>query len=199
MKANLLPRIGFIVLISFLVHLESSLGQQRKELIIIDKAVKESGLLADCMQADKLVIILPGEGAPMKNLTREIVKHKDIDAIHLFFCGKDGLILLDGVMLSNSNLTEYISEFDEWRASFKPGADMLIYSCNLASSNQGKGLLRRLSAYTGLDIAASVNTTGNIEGDWALEFHKGEIESEYCYAKNSISSYPGILQRSEEP
>lgn len=184
-----------LVLCSVLFSLlRTEVHSQKNELVVIDKAISNSGILADCMKNGLDVVVLGNNGNQLEDLTREIESRNNLDAIHLFFCGKDGILMMEGVMLSNNNLTNHLETFGKWKTSFKPGADMMIYTCNLAESNEGKGLIRRMAAYTGLDVAASVNHMGNISGDWSLEFRKGDIESDYCFT-SGIGNYPGTFKR----
>lgn len=185
---------SFLISISFIALLYSEISGQNTELVIIDEGVSNSGILATCMKNNVEVLILENNGNQLENLTRLITARKNLEAIHLFFSGKDGLMEMNGVTITNDNLATHLETLGKWKLSFKPGADMMIYTCDLAHSNDGKGFLRRLSAYTGLDVAASVNQTGSASGDWILEFRKGEIESDYCFT-SSIGNYPGNFKR----
>lgn len=56
--------------------------------------------------------------------------------------------------------------------------DILLYGCNIADSS-GLAFVNQFGSFTGADIAASTNLTGNSKygGDWVLEFHTGEINT----------------------
>jgi hypothetical protein len=173
-------------------------SQSSKKLIVIDETIRDYSLLASCMNQEAIIYILPQTANQLESLTEEIAKYKDLSAMYLFICGKDGMIMFNGAPLEFNTITEYSMLLEQWSASFTPTADLHIYTCNLANSNNGKGLIRRLSAFTGLDVAASVNITGNpdqIDGDWKLEFIKGEIESESCLNPQKVKNYKGTFSR----
>jgi Domain of unknown function (DUF4347) len=175
-------------------------AQESKKLIVIDEAIRDYSLLSKCMNQEAEIYILPQTNNQLESLTEEIARHKDLDAMFLFICGKDGMIMFNGAPVDFDNITKYSQLLEQWNASFTENADLLIYTCNLANTNNGKGLIRRLSAYTGLDVAASINDTGNpeqIDGDWKLEFIKGEIESECCLNPQNIKNYKGTFKRTE--
>ena len=52
--------------------------------------------------------------------------------------------------------------------SLTTSGDILFYGCNVASTDQGELLIKKISEITKADIAASDDITGK-SGDWELE------------------------------
>ncbi|MGY8871988.1 MAG: LamG-like jellyroll fold domain-containing protein, partial [Pseudomonadales bacterium] len=71
------------------------------------------------------------------------------------------------------------NQLRQWGESLNTQADILIYGCNLVSSDNGQTLIDQLSELTLADIAASDDITGHAElgGDWELEYTTGNIET----------------------
>ena len=72
-------------------------------------------------------------------------------------------------------------------------ADLLIYGCDVAGSDQGREMVETLAALTGADVAASTDRTGNetLGGDWALEYEAGDIEAQIVFSSELRQSWRG--------
>ena len=191
------PILKLLVPAFMLFSFTFCLAQTPRELVVLDEAMANRDKILECLRDDMEVIILNEGGNQIEELTEKLKEYKNLDAIHLLVCGKEGTIMLDGAPLENNSLGKYTPEFASWKDSFSSTGDLMIYTCNLAGSEQGKLIIRRLSAYTGLDIAASTNDTGNLgdKGDWKLEFRKGEVETLSCFDNQKASSFPGKFER----
>ena len=93
-------------------------------------------------------------------------------------------------------LGNYAGDISRWANSLTADADILLYGCDVASSEGGEGFLHSLSALTGADVAASTDTTGStsLGGDWELEFRVGTIETDslVAFRYQSILAPPTI-------
>lgn len=172
-------------------------AQQAKQLVVLDEAIKNRELIIECINDDMELFILPEGVNQLEELTEKLKNYKNLEALHLLVCGKDGMIMLNGTPLQNENIGNYTQQLSSWKNSFTADGDMMIYTCNLAESDKGKLVIRRLSAYTGLDVAASTNNTGNLgsKGDWQLEFMKGKIETSTCFNTEKLADFPGKFER----
>lgn len=196
MKNKLVIKFFALIFCSFFLY-GGVYGQDVKELVVLDEAMANKKLIIKCLKDNMELIILKEGEDQIEKLTSSIKKYKSLEAIHLLVCGKDGVIMFEDSPLQSSTIGKYMNELSEWKDSFTENGDLLIYTCNLAGSNSGRLVIRQLSAYTGLDVAASTNMTGNLgnEGDWDLEFMKGKIETASCFNENKISDFPGVLVR----
>ena len=172
-------------------------AQQAKQLVVLDEAMQNKELIMECINEDMELLILPDGVNQLEVLTEKLKNYKNLEALHLLVCGTDGMIMLNGTPLQNENIGKYTEQLSSWKNSFTEDGDMMIYTCNLAESDKGKLVIRRLSAYTGLDVAASTNSTGNLgdKGDWQLEFMKGKIETSTCFNTEKIAEFPGKFER----
>lgn len=189
--------IIFTCIFSGLLFRSAVFAQGPKELVVIDENMENSEDLIKGVKKDIEVVVLKKDGNQLEELTQKLENYKDLDAIHLMICGEDGVINFQGAPVQNDNLSSYMESLAKWKESFKSGGDLLIYTCNLAGSNEGKLVVRRLSAYTGLDVAASTNRTGNYSDstDWILEFMKGDVKAEFCFDENLIGDFKGTVTK----
>ena len=185
------------IILALLLPISWISAQQIKELVVLDEAMQNKELIMECLNEDMELIILPDVVNQLDVLTEKLKEYTNLEALHLLLCGKDGMIMLNGAPLQNDNISTHSQQLSSWRSSFVDTGDMMIYTCNLASSDQGKLVIRKLSAYTGLDVAASTNNTGNLgdNSDWHLEFMKGKIETGICFNADKISNFPGKFER----
>ncbi len=103
-----------------------------------------------------------------------------LNAIHIISHGTDRSLQLGNSWVDAAVLDQQAATVSEWQHSLDEGADLLVYGCDLASSDDGVRLLERLGQLTGTDVAASRDTTGHHSagGNWQLEYQQGLIETE---------------------
>jgi len=188
--------ISTILFIALFCSMEVLFSQETRELFVIDRSFEVSDFVLYNLGADKEVVILEGDEDHFEKLTKHLKEYSDLTALHLFIKGKDGILDFNGTTLKPENMHEFIPVLREWKDSFTDDADLMIYTCSYAGSNKGKGAVRRLAAYTGLDIAASVDPTGcsEMKRDWNLEFKKGIVESHTFVDQMIIDPRPDRYQ-----
>jgi len=154
------------------------------EVIFVDSAVEDAETLIDGIHASSdrsrfVIVTLDSEVSGVQQISTALSKLQSIDAIHILSHG-DGY----GLQLGNetldlelaSNLSE---ELSQWGDNLDAEADLLIYGCNLASTQEGRDLVQLMAAMCECDVAASDDLTGpaNLNADWELEYSAGEIDT----------------------
>jgi len=184
MNSFLAKKIEFLGLLIILLFcsMGALFSQESKELYVLDRAFKQYEIIRYNLDPEADVLILGETEDYLEELTEYLKKCSGLSSMHLFVNGKEGMIDFNRTKLKSENLHQFITVFNEWKTSFTEEADLMIYTSSFAEDNQGKGVIRRLSAYTGLDVAASVDQTGCgvMEKDWILEFKKGIVETRSC-------------------
>lgn len=119
-------------------------------------------------------------------------------AIHLVSHGQAGQINLGSSILSLDSIDAHASDIASWNQNLTADADILIYGCNLAASENGQSLVERISELSQADVAASDDLTGdaNLGGDWSLEFVTGSIEANIVFSARIIDSWNHVLETS---
>ena len=146
-----------------------------KELVIIDGNVEDMATLLKALPYGAEWLVLDSGRDGVVQLAEIASRHKNIRALHLLSHGEDGLLKLGNSELNQQNLTNYRNQLNTLAASMAPGADLLLYGCEVAKTAKGEQFIRALKAATGLDVVASNDVTR--DGDWELEVAAGAIDA----------------------
>ncbi|MEZ2273672.1 MAG: DUF4347 domain-containing protein, partial [Microcoleus sp.] len=128
-------------------------------------------------------------------ITNALANQKDIEAVHIVSHGSDGTLFLGNSLLNETTLETHAATVKQWGKALKLNADILLYGCNVAQTEQGKAFVKRLSQLTKANVAASTNLTGNAKlgGDWNLEFIIGKIQAALAFSPEITAAYSGVL------
>ena len=146
-----------------------------KVLVVINTTVNDSEAIVNDLGDNYEVLHLNSDSAALDQINAYLDANGNTQysAIHFVTHGKDGAISLAGDKIDINTLNPA-----DWKAlgeHLSEDADILFYSCDLASSDEGKAFADAIANLTGADVAASTDTTGNT-GDWDLEYQNGLIE-----------------------
>ena len=146
-----------------------------KVLVVINTTVNDSEAIVNDLGDNYEVLYLNSDSAALDQINAYLDANGNTQysAIHFVTHGKDGAISLAGDKIDINTLNPA-----DWKAlgeHLTEDADILFYSCDLASSDEGKAFADAIANLTGADVAASTDTTGNA-GDWDLEYQTGLIE-----------------------
>ena len=160
-------------------NLQYSISQSPSDSIVfIDSSLDNWQTLAAGVPDGVECITIDPYKNGIEQITSELEKYAavrgSIDAVHIISHGSPGQLQLGSTVLASDNLEQYTSQFQKWHSALSAQADIMIYGCDVAAG-EGIDFVQKLSQLTGADVAASTNTTGS-NGDWNLEFVKGEIE-----------------------
>ncbi|MFK7966563.1 MAG: LamG-like jellyroll fold domain-containing protein, partial [Burkholderiaceae bacterium] len=177
-------------------------AQYRHELVIVDAATPDRDkLVADLLASlgaedrDVEVLVLDADSNGIDQITDVLAQYRDLDAVHLISHGHDGEIQLGNSALNFETLTNKLADVQSWAQAFGEDADLMIYGCDLAATQDGQSLVTSLSKLTGADVAASTDATGDeaLGGDWELEYKTGEIETALALSKSIQADFQAIL------
>ncbi|MEM8672094.1 MAG: DUF2341 domain-containing protein, partial [Planctomycetota bacterium] len=153
------------------------------EVVFIDAAVEDAETLIEGLQNNSgetqwLVIELSADQDGIAQISSTLAQLSGVDAIHLISHGDQGGIQLGNTRLSDQSIDAYAADLAGWSNALDGHADLLIYGCDLASTEEGEMLVDELAALTGADVAASEDLTGHssLGGDWDLEYQTGFID-----------------------
>ncbi len=125
------------------------------------------------------VVLLQSDMDGIEQITHALEQHDQLSAVHILAHGTDSAIKLGNTWLDADRINAYAGTISGWSDALSSDADILFYSCGLASSPEGQSVLEAFHVLTGADVAASVDTTGHVSlgGDWSLEFTLGSVET----------------------
>lgn len=166
-----------------------------KEIAFVDPRVRESEILLRQLKPGVEVVVLDPLKDGILQMTEYLQAQKDVSAIHVLSHGVAGSITVADTILTAGNIDQYGQDFAGWRTALTQDADILLYSCDLASTAEGKSLVDHLAALTGADIAASTNPTGAAAkgGDWTLEYVNGPIEAKLALTDQGMKAYSSLM------
>ncbi|MCT7989543.1 DUF4347 domain-containing protein [Laspinema olomoucense] len=169
---------------------------ESRTLVFIDSGVSEQQTLLDALAPDTEVIRLDGDRDGIEQIREAIAGRTGIDSIHLVSHGSSGRVQLGTTQLDAETLDAYLPQWQILRGSLSEGADILLYGCNVGTSDTGVTFLQRLAELTGADIAASNDLTGSAElnGNWTLEVSTGNIDAPVPFQSEAIAAYNAVLE-----
>ncbi len=171
------------------------------ELVFIDVRAPDHERLVDDVRSSADpgrqldVILLEAERDGIAQISEALAGRKDVSAVHIISHGQAGRVELGSAHLEFDTLLKNASDIQRWGNALKADADILIYGCDLAADEPGRGLVKALSRLTGADVAASDDATGqeNLGGDWQLEHRVGEIETRVAFSARAQEHWHGTL------
>ncbi|MFS8119799.1 MAG: DUF4347 domain-containing protein, partial [Microcoleus sp.] len=166
-----------------------------RSLVFIDSGVEDYESIAAGVLPGQQVVILDRSKNGIEQITSKIENYAStngaIDSVHIISHGSSGSMQLGNTALGSENIDQYKSQLQKWQTSLSPEADIMLYGCDVAAGT-GANFVNKFSELTGADVAASTNITGR-DGDWNLEFAKGQIESPLALSQETMANYQGDL------
>ncbi|MGP9799654.1 Ig-like domain-containing protein [Rheinheimera sp. NSM] len=180
---------------------ELQLGQANpvQELVIIDSAVPDKAVLYKAAKPGTVIVELTADTDGLQQLTAILQQYRGLTALHLVSHAEQGVLLLGNSRIDAAQLQQELTLFSSLNGALKPGADLLLYGCNLAKGDAGAEFLDILQTNTQADLAASNNVTGNPEhgGDWQLEIQRGQIDTELVFSQKALKDFSAVLALTE--
>ena len=165
-----------------------------RELTFIDTSIDNyQSLIPEENLAE--VILLDSNRNGIEQITETLATRSGISAIHIISHGNDAQIQLGNILLNHNGLQTYTNELKSWSNALTENADILVYGCNVASTEIGTDFVQKLSDLTGADLATSNNLTGNaaFNGDWNLEVETGVIETDSSWIAEVAVNYNSVF------
>ncbi len=191
---------------NLIVSVDASILDQeiRREIIFVDAAVEDVQSLLDDLFADVAaerdieVVMLAADRDGISQISEALAAAPELDAVHIISHGSDGSVQLGDTVLNSASLAGRVGEIASWGFELAPDADLLLYGCNLAASDDGRALIDELSALCACDVAASDDLTGHTDrgGDWILEYQVGDVATDIAFQFLAQSTWMGTLDTS---
>ena len=145
-------------------------------LVVLNSSVADADSIVNDLGDNVEVLRLTSGTDALDAINDYLDEHADTkySAIHLVSHGSEGYITLNGEKIDSTTINPA-----DWKAigeHLTDDADILVYGCDTAKSDEGKALVQTIANLTGADVAASIDSTG-AAGDWDLEYRSGLIEA----------------------
>jgi large repetitive protein len=158
---------------------------KKNMVVVIDSRVNDQAhLLSDFRAANsnfEIAVVTIGEtdDAFAKIAAHIETNQLQFSSIAIFSHGQDGGLLLGNQLVDSANLNSYQTSLERIQQYSTLGADLLLYGCDVAATDEGKNFVNQLALLSGLEVAASVDATGtsavNKALNWNLEYQRGEV------------------------
>src|SRR4028118_780093 len=102
-------------------------------LVFIDSKVEDYQSLISGVSPNAEVIILDETLDGIEQITERLATKQNIEAIHIISHGSPGSVQLGANTLNSSNIESFGPGLQQWRKALIPGADILLYGCNVAA------------------------------------------------------------------
>src|SRR4028119_147563 len=102
-------------------------------LVFIDSNVEDYQSLMSGISPNAEVIILDETRGGIEQITERLATKQNIEAIHIISHGSPGSVQLGANTLNSSNIESFGPGLQQWRKALIPGADILLYGCNVAA------------------------------------------------------------------
>ncbi|HET7864473.1 MAG TPA: DUF4347 domain-containing protein, partial [Burkholderiaceae bacterium] len=170
------------------------------EVVFISPHVDDAATLAAALRPGVQRVVLDDSRDGLRQIADWLAGHEGITAVHIVSHGREGSVALGNLWLDSSGVAAHSGTLADIGHALAPGADLLLYGCNVGAGTRGAELLDRLAQATGADVAASDNATGSAAfgGDWVLEARHGTITTPTAFVAPALGSYVGLLAVSDE-
>ena len=166
-----------------------------REVVFIDAKVDNYDALINDLGNQIDIVLVDDNRDGIDQINDYLALNQGIDTIHIVSHGNQNGFWLGNTFLNQAEVQARQAEISTWSNSLSDSADILLYGCNLASTESGQLLLNKLAELSGADIAASDDLTGSqaLGGDWDLEFSSGTVESTIAFSQALQASWLGTL------
>ncbi|MEO8629235.1 MAG: SBBP repeat-containing protein, partial [Betaproteobacteria bacterium] len=108
-------------------------------------------------------------------------------------------IQVGGTQINANVIDRNAAQIQSWASALSADGDVLLYGCDVAQTPDGIAMVDALARLSGADVAASVDLTGSgsMGGDWNLEYHTGQIDTDGIVSSYEQSMWAHLLQ--DEP
>ncbi|WP_306392538.1 DUF4347 domain-containing protein [Telluria beijingensis] len=164
-------------------------------IVFIDRAVSGHAALAAALPAGTETIYIDSEQDGFAQLAAALEGRSGIASVGIVSHGAAGTLSLGSTQLTVDTIGGFMTQLSEIRDALAPGADLLLYGCDIAASDDGRALVEALAAATGADVAASLDRSSNaaLGGNWVLEYHTGAIDAANLVPQSALAALDGAL------
>ena len=167
-------------------------------VLFIDGSLNDvETLIADFSASidDLQVVILDANQDGVEQISSYLAEQQNLEQIHLVSHGDSTGVQLGSLKLDSTTLATRSVEIETWRSALSADADLFIYGCDLAATEQGRALVDDLALLTAADVAASDDLTGSTTAgaDWDLEYRVGAIDTAGVSAALSSAAWQHTL------
>lgn len=172
-------------------------GRPVRELVIVDHDVRDKRVILAQIKPGLDVVEINSGMHGIDAITSILSNYTGLDAVHIVSHAEAGALYVGGETVDQNVLQQHVAAFSVINHAIREGGDLLLYGCDLAKGDEGEQFLQLIKDNTHIDVAASLDKTGNEQygGDWELEIRKGDypgyasprlVSLERCYRNPAV-------------
>ena len=143
----------------------------------------------------RLIVVLNPNKDGIDQITQTLSQHQGASSVYILSHGAPGLVTLGTTVLDDQTLQGRLAEVSGWQADLAPGADILLYACDVAGDQAGIRFVNDLAAATGTIVAAPTeNVGGGADATWTLGYSTGVVTAAPLFSATSVAGYDYVLQ-----
>ncbi|MDZ8184907.1 MAG: DUF4347 domain-containing protein [Nostoc sp. ChiSLP02] len=165
------------------------------QLVFIDSQLENYQNLVAGVLPNMTVIVLDSERDGIEQISQVLALHGQLKSVHIVSHGAPGRIFLGNTQLSRETLNRYTWQLMGWANALAADAQLLVYGCEVAQTEQGIEFVRLLSELTGAVVAASDRLIGNwtLGTNWELNISTGAIASPLAFQQQTMAGYSSVM------
>jgi hypothetical protein len=146
-------------------------------IVFIDTSVSGYQALPSLFPADSEIVMIDQGQDGIAQITAALSGKTGIGAIHVISHGEAGILEIGSSVLTDTSLPQFASQIRSWSAALAPGANILLYGCDLASNPAGQSLVQSIASLTAAAVAAATHLVGDaaLGGISALDYDVGTV------------------------
>ena len=146
-------------------------------IIFIDASVSGYERLLGTLPADSEIVIIDQGQDGIAQITAALSGKTGVGAIHVISHGESGTLQIGSSVLTDTSLPRFASQIQSWSTALAPGANILLYGCDVASNPAGQSLVQSIASLTGAAVAASTHLVGDaaLGGVSTLDYDVGTV------------------------
>ena len=148
-------------------------AQASRDVVFVDEYLLDQVPQQELAGRD--VVTVSASSDAISQISAALAARANVGVVRLISHGEAGAILLGDQVIDQRVLAAHSREIASWGSHLAPGADILVYGCSVASTEDGIAFTDYLARLTGADVAASTGLTGANGGDATLEYATGQV------------------------
>ena len=166
-----------------------------RSLLVLDSRIDNKEQLLNQLPGNVTAIVVNGGEDGLAAISAALAQLGQVDSIQVMSHGAAGQFTLGNRTVSADNIDQLGQTLQQWREHLSSGADIQLYGCSVGAGAAGQTLVSELARWTGADVGASSNDTGNSAagGDWTLETRVGEIDKSIALSAAALADFDGLL------
>ena len=170
-----------VVLIALAVLIDKGIKfivkPKHSEVIFVNPSVIRTEEFDNRLPHNAEVIYLEKDKSGILQITEYLARKEDVDAVRIISHGGNGFFLLNNEKIDSKYIADNGALFSSWKDALSEDADIMLYGCKIAATEEGKKMVKQLAGLTGADVAAATHEVGGVLANWTLDYHAGNIET----------------------